>query len=379
MARKKKRRSYGSGCILSVGGNLAIRWREPVLQADGSIKRVLKYETLGPVSMRQATQKLRDRQSTTQALRRAPLTFQELAAAWKTTVLPMYKFSTRKHHADILEKKILPYFGAMRIDQINRQHVQQFIAEHNARGYSPNTIDHYHNVLSTVLTKAVEWSYILSNPASGVELPKLVSIRPKTILTPEQAQQLLARLNVQVKTLITLAIMTGVRRGELFALRWKGFDTLKSTLFVQEAVYENVIDRPKTEKSIRVIPLPLPAVQLLRQWKDLAPRSGPEDFIFARRAGGPRCHKQVMRDHVTPACKALGFAGVSWLTFRRTFATWADQNGVTAKQRGELMGNSAEVNAHVYTQVMDHPLRLAMERVGSELFSDCSVGTGLVN
>ena len=63
---------------------------------------------------------------------------------------------------------------------------------------------------------------------------------------------------------------------------------------------------------------------------------------------------------------------VNWLTFRRTSAIWADQIGMSARQRGEVMGNSAEVNAMIYTQVMDHPLRLAVERVSSELFTERS-------
>jgi len=52
---------------------------------------------------------------------------------------------------------------------------------------------------------------------------------------------------------------------------------------------------------------------------------------------------------------------------------------MSAKQRGELMGNSAEVNALIYTQVMDHPLRLAVERVSGELFTDCSLSSRMVN
>jgi|SoiMethySBSTD1v2_1073268.scaffolds.fasta_scaffold360489_3 hypothetical protein len=75
----------------------------------------------------------------------------------------------------------------------------------------------------------------------------------------------------------------------------------------------------------------------------------------------------------------VGLPSVSWLTFRRTFATWADQNGMSAKQRGELMGNSADVNALVYTQVIDGALRSAVERVSGELFSDCSVASERVN
>jgi hypothetical protein len=55
------------------------------------------------------------------------------------------------------------------------------------------------------------------------------------------------------------------------------------------------------------------------------------------------------------------------LTFLRTFATWANENGVSAKQRGELMGNSAEINASVYTQTTDAGLRRAVEGVGATL------------
>jgi hypothetical protein len=73
----------------------------------------------------------------------------------------------------------------------------------------------------------------------------------------------------------------------------------------------------------------------------------------------------------------LGLSAVNWLTFRRTFATWADQNGVSAKQRGELMGNSAEVNNAVYTQVTDHALRSAVERVSAELWTSASASSKL--
>jgi len=62
------------------------------------------------------------------------------------------------------------------------------------------------------------------------------------------------------------------RRGELFALKWKAFDESKATLFIQEAIYENVIDTPKTSKSIRKIPLSPALVRLLLDWRKSASR-----------------------------------------------------------------------------------------------------------
>ena len=127
-----------------------------------------------------------------------------------------------------------------------------------------------------------------------------------------------------------LALLTGVRRGELFALRWNAFDPAREILSIKEAIYDRVIDSPKTERSVRVIPLSKPAVELLREWQNIATRKAPVDFIFCTRDGKPKESRQVMRDHIVPACHDLGLPRASWLTFRRTFSTWADQ---IAKQR----------------------------------------------
>ena len=67
---------------------------------------------------------------------------------------------------------------------------------------------------------------------------------------------------------------------------------------------------------------------------------GVVSVLTGRWSSKPKDHKQVMRDDIKPACTALGLPSASWLTFRRTFATWADRRGVSAKQRGELMATA---------------------------------------
>ena len=270
----------------------------------------------------------------------------------------------------------------------DRPDIQRFVAELDSSGCAPKSIHLYHGVLSTILTKAVEWDYIPHNPAHGVRLPRIVPVRSKWVLTTAQAQQLLDRLPLLPRTIVGLALLTGARRGELFALRWKSFDATKHTLSIQEAVYDRVIDRPKTQGSIRIIPLSQPAVRMLNAWFEAATKKAPEDFIFSTNTGKPKEPRQIVRDYILPVCRELGLPRASWLTFRRTFATWADENGASAKQRGELMGNSAEINANVYTQTTDEGLRRAVEDVGEalssakkneQLFTDCSLLTAWVN
>src|SRR5262249_3963592 len=157
-----------------------------------------------------------------------------------------------------------------------------------------------------ILTKAVEWDYIPQNPAHGIRLRRIVPVRSKWVLTSAQAQQLLERLPLLPRTLVGLALLTGARRGELFALRWKSFDATKHTLSIQEAVYDRVIDRPKTQGSIRKIPLSQPAVAMLNEWFKTATKKTPEDFIFSTSTGKPREPRQIVRDYIVPACRDLG-------------------------------------------------------------------------
>src|SRR5215468_10800555 len=104
--QKRKRRSYGTGCVLERGKGLAIRWRERVLQPDGSIKEEMRYRTLGLVSRADANRILRDLIDGAAVPKAAPIAFSELANRWKAIVLPVRKYSTRKHHQDILDNKL---------------------------------------------------------------------------------------------------------------------------------------------------------------------------------------------------------------------------------------------------------------------------------
>jgi len=109
---RKKKRSYGAGCVLYRGKGLAIRWRENVIGTDGNIRTVLRCKALGKISLREANEELRKYLAAAVQPKQKPLTFAEAAASWKANMLPHYpKHSTRKHHADILDNKLTPFFG----------------------------------------------------------------------------------------------------------------------------------------------------------------------------------------------------------------------------------------------------------------------------
>ena len=370
MARTK--REYGSGCLLKVGKGWAIRWRDWEIGPDGSRRKALRYETLGQVSRKQATQILGQRVAAAgggKSPTRSRVTFGTLAAEWQANVLPMHKHSTQKNHRHITGKHLLPRFGDKALSDVTRQAVQAYVAHLVQAGYAPKTIDHIHDVLSGILRTAVKWGHLAENPARGVDLPRLKTVRPKWALTVSQAASLLEMLPPLPRAMAGIAMLSGLRRGELFALRWRHFDDVERRLAVREAVYEGVFDTPKTEAGIRQIPLSAAAFALVAEWRTRARTGDVNSLMFSTRSGKPISPNNVLRRWIFPACAALGLPKATWLTFRRTYSTWSHDKGVPAKVIAQLMGHAkVDTTLNVYAQVLDGSLRAAVETIGDGLF-----------
>lgn len=370
MARTK--RQYGTGALLKRGKGWAIRWRERVIATDGQQSSVLRYENLGNVSKTEAgrTLALRVAQAGPPRIARPKTTFATLATDWQAQVVPMYKHSTQKNHTHILVKHLVPRFGDMLLTELSRQHVQAYVAHLVREGYAPKTIDHIHDVLSAVLRTAVKWGHLADNPARDVDLPTLKTVRPKWVLTETQAAALLACLPPLGRTLVGLALTTGLRRGELFALRWQDLAEGDATLSVREAVYEGHFDTPKTAAGLRRVPLPPAARHLLTLWRERARNKGPEALVFATWSEKPISPNNVLRSAVFPACQSLGLPRVTWLTLRRTYASWAHDLGMPGKVIAQIMGHAkVDTTLNVYAQVLDASVRQAAERVGNNLIT----------
>ena len=92
--------------------------------------------------------------------------------------------------------------------------------------------------------------------------------------------------------------------------------------------------------------------------------------MFATWSGKPIAPNNVLRRWVFPACDALKLPRATWLTFRRTYSSWAHDKGVPGKIVAELMGHAkVDTTLNIYTQVLDASVRSAVEKVGDELFT----------
>jgi integrase len=201
----------------------------------------------------------------------------------------------------ILRNVILPALGHIQLQKLTPQYVQKLYSAKINEGWTPGSIRNIHKILHKALDNAVRWRLVPRNVCDLVSLPRRVKRKPRT-LTKEQAVQLLkASQGHPLEPLVVLALTTGMRHGEIAALRWCDINFEARTLEVKHTVtfisgHGYVEGEPKTEKSNRTIVLPRFAVRSLERYRlhqlEMRLKAGSlwldRDLVFCNAFGGYR-------------------------------------------------------------------------------------------
>ena len=178
----------------------------------------------------------------------AVATFEEFVRdQWISKMIPTFKRSTSEIYKILLHAHVLPYFGSMRLCDLRPADVQAFVTEKTEAGFSPNTIRNLRNLTSRILRTAQEWGFLETNAARGVRLPPKRLSRPPKVLTVGQARALLNELKEPARTMVLICILTGLRAGELFALRWRHVDFGERILRIRDAVHRGFFQPRKLQ------------------------------------------------------------------------------------------------------------------------------------
>lgn len=145
--------------------------------------------------------------------------------------------STRAAYRSYLDRHFIPFFGDRPMSSISPSTVQAWVTRASAEGLSSRSLTKYHVMLHGIFKRAVRDRVILHNPCADTELPK-VAPRKVRILTPEEFENLLAEIPERFTDLVRTDIETGLRWGELVALRPRHVDFLRRLLSVEETVVE---------------------------------------------------------------------------------------------------------------------------------------------
>jgi integrase len=275
--KQMARRRYQKGSIRKRGTRNPVwelQWWTDYIKADRTIGRTRESVILGncrDLSLRQARKKADEILAPINTGKTTPystLLFSEFVERhFVSNVFPTLKPSTRKHYRITLNTHLLPAFGNSRLCDIGTLDIQQFVLAKLDGGLGWASCDHFRNLISKVFTTAKKWGFHSGdNPALNVELPQKTFVREKHILTGKQIPQLLKELPERIRVMVHLAILTGLRVGELLALKYRDLDWETGVLRVEQTYYRGHTGTPKTKGSKRHLPLPQ---SLLRTYTEL--------------------------------------------------------------------------------------------------------------
>jgi len=259
------------------------------------------------------------------------ITFGEFSAEWFATyVKTNCKPSSQRSREHILRIHLLPWFGSIRLTDMTTSRVEAYKAAKIREGLSPKTVNDHLGVLGKCLRDARNWD----RPAAN---PKLKALRvqdpPIEVLRHEEADRLLSAMNSnRWRAMATVALHTGLRRGELFGLRWSDVDLENANLMVRQSIVEGIAGPPKSNRE-RSVALDQVAVAALASM----PRT--HELVFHRGNGQPlTC--STAQGALTRACRRAKLRNIGWHTFRHTFASWLVSAKVPLPYVQALLGHS---------------------------------------
>jgi integrase len=268
---------------------------------------------------------------------------------------------TWTRYSQLLRKHLAARVGSIPIQKLRAADLQAIYAAMAKVGLADRTRLHLHRVISTMLKHAVQWGVVPRNVGTMIDAPR-VKAREIEILTPEQMRAALEALrNPELKAIALVAVGTGVRRGEVLALRWKDVDLDGAVLRVEQAVEQTrrggiVIKQPKTRFGRRAISLAPSSVAVLREhWKAqqemrlaLGLGKAPADgFVFANWDGSirsPHWLTQAWR-------KAMQAAGIqaTFHSLRHTHASTLIASGLDVLTISRRLGHATpSITLNVY-------------------------------
>lgn len=282
--------------------------------------------------------------------------------------------------------------GRMKLKDINTPAIQLYYNRLLQSGKTPNTVRRLNKAIKSCLGYAKKFDYIFTNYCDGIVLPKLPynNENETKVFTVEQQEkflQIIKKSKYRMEFIVALG--TGLRIGELVALRWKDIDFSNGILVVNKALSRayKIIDGkrkfvieetiPKTKSSIRKVEIPFNVLEELKKYKKEQDNYKKEfceiyedkDFVFANEIG-QFIRPDTLNKALSKILKENNMKHINFHALRHTYATRLFERGVPLKTVQKLLGHaSIKITADIYTHVMRTEKIEAVEKL-NDLFNN---------
>lgn len=297
--------------------------------------------------------------------------------------------NTKREYTHIYNKNISPNIGNRFINSLVKSDIQQLIDLASDNGYGYERQNKIKIILRDMLQRAVEDNLVINNPVSGIKLRANKEIKAKSLTVEEQLIFFNYCNNTFYDNLFNIAVNTGLRPGELFALQISDIDLKRGLIDINKTlVYQKYLDDngktfhiepPKTKQSYRKVPINsvckkyLEKQLLLKAVVSQKNAKQQNDYLFVTKFNTP-LNSVIYSDAIKAVIKQINltrsfdnqFDVFSGHTFRHTFATRCFENGVDAKVVQSYLGHaSLKMTMDLYTHVTEEKSMTDIEKIVS--------------
>jgi integrase len=298
-------------------------------------------------------------------------TFAQFLSRWLDDVRTRVSPKTYERYAQICHKNVGPLLGSIQLGKLRPEQISEAYAKALATGrvkgdggLSPRTVRQMHAIIKSSLAQAVIWGILARNPAAVVKGPKPSRVVMQTYDLDQTAEMIEAARGDRVFIPALLAVLCGMRRGEIAALRWRNIDLASAQLAVAESAEQTKAGvrykEPKSGRG-RTVALPASLVAELRahrvaQAQELllvGRRLDEGDFVIAQPDGSPLRPHSIGQEWVRFLQAHRHLPRIRFHDLRHAHATHLLASGVHPKVASERLGHSkVGITLDLYSHVL---------------------------
>jgi integrase len=339
------RKRFQKGSLQKVRGGWVARWRQ-----DGE-RRARMLGRVSQMTKAQAQFELAAIVAPLNSKRDEPSERKSFGDFVRHVYLPFYrrkwKRSTTMTNEDRLAHHLTSAFDARLLGSFDRDELQALLDRKSAT-LSFSVVDHLRWDLKQIFDMAVAEGYLKRSPAALLFTPRESRRAATRVMTVEEVRQLLSVLDVREQLIAKLALLAGMRPGEIFGLKWARMEADYAD--IRQRVYRGDVDSPKSSRSVRFAALSDGLLISIDEWRAVSLDTCADAWVFpSERLTTSVAKDNCWRRSFLPKLKPIGLDWANFQVMGRTHSSLLKELDVDPHIRAEQMGHTIDVNENVYT------------------------------